>query len=394
MALGPTSFMTAPGVFGTGQEKIDVSDVLAAALLKDTTFLGEVPLTGTAKNIEHRWLEDSLNAVFVTGTFAVAGNVLTITAPATTPDVLNIVRRFGVVRPEGRDFYLQFGADPVTGANTMTPYGNTTPVAITVATRFIVAALPKRDIDPVSADISSGRVIRRNFTQVFERGVWVEESRKHIELHAVADELKLQIEKRTMEVKQELNRAIVIGIPTFVGGVFTGDLQERTMAGVLQQIRNPDMGTANTDRTAVTVNGALTELVLNELAFRMWELGGLQDDSDPIIVVGARQARAVSAFNRERLRVDESNRVAGWYINRYMTDLGKEMPIIRDRWVPADMLFIVDKKRIQLMPLGGDAWGIKEKPSQGRHQMWQISGQYTLRVSNADACHGALLRLT
>jgi hypothetical protein len=379
-----TQFTAAPGLYGTNLDKIDCSDILAAILLADTSILGHIPIKGTAKNIEHKWVEDSLNAVSFTAKSA-ASTTLTISAPAATSNVLRILRTYAIVYPETGEFYMRFPSAPVTGANTVTTMQASTWAAVSTSATWYVAALPKPDIDSASSDISKARTLRKNFTQVFERAVEITQTRKNIDIWAVADELKHQIQYRTYEIKRELNFSAISGKTLLA---VSPDSEQRSMAGIIQLLRDPALSGTNTDVCVTQVSAALTEAVINALAYKIYGYGGLDEKSDAIIVVGPYQAQIISAFEKDRIRRDPDNRKAGYYINKFISDLGYDFPIVVDRWFPKDKLLILDKSRVNIMPLQGDAWHTEKMAKTGRSEKWQISGQYTLELRNAEEAHG------
>lgn len=393
MALASTAFMAAPGLYGTSLDKIDCSDILAAILLSDTAILGQIPMKGVAKNIEHKWIEDGLNAVYVTG-ISTASNKLYISTPASSADVTKVIRTNAIVYPENGEFYLKFGSAPVTGLNTVSIYGNSTWASTTTAaTKWYVAAMPYADITDASSDISNARTIRKCYTQVFERVVHIAKTRKSVDVYAVMDELQHQIKLRTYEIKRELNMSVIMGIAYYNSG-FTPDSELRTMNGIIQQLRDPDLDATNEDTLVTNVNGALTASVINTLVENIFNAGGLDEQSDAIIVVPAYQNRVISAFEKEKIRTTQDSKVTGNFVNKFRSDLGYDFPIIVDRWMPKDKLLIMDKKRVALMPLQGDAWHSEKMAVTGRSEKWQISGQYCLEVRNAEQAHGLLYNLS
>lgn len=394
MALASTAFLAAPGLYGTYLDKIDCSDILAAILLKDTTILGEIPIKGSVKNIEHFWVEDSLNAVYVQG-ISTTSTKLYISTPSTTAAVQLILRTNAIVYPETGEFRLRFSAAPVAGLNTVAIYGQTTWVSTTTAaTKWYVAAMPKGDVADASGDISKSRTRRKNFTQVLERVVNIEETRKHIDVYGVPDELKHQIRLRTYEIKRELNMSVIAGYALYSGG-YTPDSSLRTMAGLIQLLRDPDLDATNEDTLVTQVSAALTESVLNDLLAKIFEAGGLDDESSPCIVVPPYQQRVISSWGKELVRREESSRIRGYFINKFLSDQnGKELPVIVDRWMPKDKLIVLDRSRVSLKPLQGDAWHTEKMAKTGRSEKWQISGQYTLELRNPEEAHGMLYDLS
>lgn len=394
MALASTSFMAAPGLYGTNLDKIDCSDILAAILLSDTSILGAIPFKGQVQNIEHFWIEDSLNAVSFTG-ISTASTVLYISTPTASSNVQRIMRTYAIVYPETGEFRLKLGANPVTGSNVVSAYGSTTWAAVAAGTTWYVAAMPKPDIVDASADIAQARTRRKNYTQVFERAIQITQTRKGVAVYAVPDELKHQIKLRTYEIKRELNFSVISGYAlASASNTYSPDSEIRTMAGLIQLIRDPNFDSTNEDNTVTQVSGALTESVINALCEKVFNRGGMDSKSNCVLVVPPYQQRVISAFEKDRIRRDSDERRAGYYITKFMTDLGYDLPILVDRWMPKDKAILLDKSRAALMPLKGDNWHTEKMAVTGRSEKWQISGQFTLELRNPDEAHGLLYDLS
>jgi hypothetical protein len=213
-------------------------------------------------------------------------------------------------------------------------------------------------------------------------------------MEAVVDELQTQTKYRTYEIKRELDVAAILGIASWDGSYKTGTSEWRTMQGVINYIRDYDMDNTNEDTLVTNAAGALTVANLNTAIYGIWNAGGLDDMSDPIIAVGAAQQRVIASFERELRRVEQGERQVGYYRDIFLSDMGKEFPIVLDRWIPPDMLLIMDRNRVALRALSGDAWHLEKMAKTGRSEKWQLSGQYTLEVRCADKCHGLMYGLT
>jgi len=397
MALASTSFMAAPGGFSATLanklDKIDCSQVLAAVLLADKELLGHIKVGGAVHNLEHNWIEDELNAAYVIASIS-ASNAMTVTTPATTASLQRVMRKYAIVQPAGAEFAMNVTATISKMTLTIAKYASTT-WADTTATKCYILGMPWADIDDASYDTSKARSKRKNFTQVFERVVQITESRQGMDMEAVTNELSLQTDRRTMEIKRELDMAVIRGMARIsASNTFSADNELRTMAGIIQCIRDYDLDTSNEDDTVTQVSAALTIAALNSLCNKIYDQGGLDDSSDPIIVVGAKQARVIASWESELRRVEQGERTVGYYRNIFLSDLGQEFPVVLDRWMPNDKLIILDRSRITLMPLQGDAWHLTKLAKTGRSDKWQLSGQYTIELRNADKCHGLLWDLS
>ena len=332
--------------------------------------------------------EDELNPAYVLASSSSNTTVTVQAASYTTASLARFLRSKTILNPAGTEILVQMAttAAAETGI-TIAAYGNTTWASWTMTKCYIIAQ-PFADIDSASADMSQTRSKRKNFMQVFERAVEITQTRKNLAMEAVIDELQTQIRNRTFEIKRELNQSIFMGYPYYNSG-FSGDLERRTMGGLVCLIRDWDLDGTNEDTMVIDASSAaLTIARINSLAYQIADAGGLDETSSPIIVVGMKQAQVIAGFEKELRRVEQGERQVGFYRNTFMTDIGVEMPVVVDRWCPKDKLFILDRSRMSLRPMSGDQWHLEKMAKTGRNEKWQLSGQYTLELRNADKCHG------
>jgi hypothetical protein len=374
-------------------DKLDMSQVLSAVLLKDTAILGHIRMGAAAQNIEVNWIEDELSPAYILAASDGATVMTVSTGKYTTASLARFLRGGTILQPSGKNFLVQMASTcgKETGV-TIAVYGGVAKTTWAMTKCYIVAQ-PYKDISSASSDMSQLRTKRKNFTQIFERAVEITQSRKNISMEAVVDELQLQIKYRTYEIKRELNMSVISGMPKGTSS-YAGTAEDRTMAGILCLIRDYDLDCTEEDDMVVNAAAALSVGIINSLAYKIFDAGGLDETSDPIIVVGPKQARAIAAFEKELRRVEQGERTVGYYRNIFLSDMGKEFPIAIDRWFPNDKLLILDRSRVALRPLANDQWHLEKMAKTGRNEKWQLSGQYTLELRNADKCHGFAYGLT
>lgn len=400
MALASTNFMAAPGgwtsTLANKLDKIDCSQVLSAVLKADKQFLGHIKMGMPAQNIQVDWIEDELNPAYIIGKVSTNSAVTIASATYSAASLARILRKGMVLRPEGQAYYMQLTAS-VTTEHTITAalYGSTTFASVTTATKLWIVAAPWADIDTASNDVSVTRKKRSNFMQVFERAIQITQTRKNMSMEAIVDELQYQIKNRTLEIKRGLDMSVIMGIArATASNTYSADHEWRTMMGVINFIRDPDLDTTREDTTVTNgASAALTIGLLNSLLYKIYDAGGLDETADPIILVGPKQQRVIAAWEKELRRVEQGERQVGYYRDVFMSDMGVELPVVLDRWVPADHLVVVDRSRIWLRPMSGDNWHLEKMAKTGRNETWQLSGQFTLEVRNADACHGLIYGL-
>lgn len=399
-SLTSTGFMTLPGIMGTSLDRVDMSDVLASVLKDDTALLGQIKMKGAAKGNPHKFIEHRLNAAYFDGFTSGSTTLFVHDYYSTTAEILAVARTYAILMPgfgganepsyDNVDFRLQI-TEVSSSAITVTSYGNTAYAAKNTTTiRFYVAGMPKADVADATNDTSQARTIRSNYLQVFERGVSIEETRKHIELYAVGNELDLQTKDRTKEIKVELVQSLLNGYAYYSGGS-SGDLQLRTMAGIVQLIRDPALSGTVTDETVENNSGlALTDTIVNDLIAKMYDRGGFQEGNDMVILVGAYQSRAISGLEKDKIRKTSKEQVRGFYANSFLSDLGYQIPVVLERWMQRDKLILLDKSQAAILPLQGDEWHLEKMSKSGRTEHYQLSGQYTFELRNANACHGLI----
>ena len=365
--------------------------------MADKQLLGHIRVGAPGTTIEHNWLEDELSPAYIlcqsaaSTTCTVVGGV-----PATSTSLRRIVRDNAILQPANAEWLFQVTTNNAT-VLTGTVYGNTTAAYAVndTTTKMYVISNPFTDIEDASEDISQARSKRFNFMQVFERAVAISQTRKNMSMEAVVDELQLQIKYRTMEIKRELDMSVMRGYGRGAGGAApTGDWERRTMCGIIQMIRDWDLDGTNEDTTVIQASAALVIGHVNSLCYKIYTEGGLDETSDPIIVVGPGQQRVIASWEKELRRVEQGERQVGYYRDVFLSDMGVEFPVVLDRWMPSDKLVILDRSRIALIPLQGDSWHMEKMAKTGRSEKWQISGQYTIELRHAGKCHGMLYDLS
>src|SRR3990167_1080317 len=364
------------GYSGTQSDvyKLDVSEMLSAILLDDTDFLSYIGVSGeTATETKHQWVEDALNATtvlqsggtsFLSGTTATvlvvsAGQQARITAGTLlkdeisgSPEVVQVTARSGVSATVTRGY----GSSPAEAH------------LVSATWRIIAHARPQGMEGP--KDESTTRAFKYNFTEIFSKGVKLTGTAQAIEHYGVGAEDTYQIDLRLRELKRELNQALIMGIraPNDVGATTYG-----TMGGVIEF--SSLLNTGNSNSTAET----LTPSVLNAMAKQVFDDGGNPD----FVLVGALQKQKISLFDQEFRRSTLDTRRAGYTVEEFVTDLGVNLRVIVDRWVPTDVAIVGDSSKIKVLPLTGRAFFLEKLAKTGDSERWQIVGEYTAEFRNA-----------
>lgn len=361
--------------------KLDLSDVLAAILLDDTDFVSMMGISNdVATQTKHSWVEDALNA---TTALQSGGTSAQMALGTTTGTVLRLssshITRAKITagtllkdRLSGKTEVVQVTAVSSTSATVTRGYGATSAQTHAAAATWDIIANPRPQGMAGPSDESTTRSLQSNFTQIFSKGVKITGTAQSIEHAGVSSEDDYQIDLRLRELKRELDRTCIMGVkaPNDVGASTYG-----TMGGIIDWVGF--IGAGNNNGTGET----LTPSVLNTLIKACWD-SGLYPDT---VLVGGVQKQKISAFDQEFRRSTLDSRRAGYTVEEFVSDLGINLRVVVDRWVPNDVCVVFDSAKVKILPLKARAFFLEKLGKTGDSNDWQIVGEYTMEVRNASA---------
>lgn len=375
----------------SGVYKLDLSEVLANILLDDTDFISMMGISGdVATQTKHQWVEDALNATTAVqsgGTSAqmalgtATGTVLRLSASHITRSKITA----GTLLKDalsGKTEVVQVTAISGTSATVVRGYGGVSAKrgvsgqTHAAGATWEIVANPRPQGMAGPSDESTARAMKFNFTQIFSKGVKITGTASAIDHAGISKEDSYQIDLRLRELKRELDRACLMGgrASADVSGTVYG-----TMGGVIDWVGGFIATGGNTTHTAET----LTPSVVNTMAKQVFDDGGMPD----ILLVGGVQKQKISAFDQEFRRSTLDSRRSGFTVEEFVTDLGWNLKVIVDRWVPNDVAMVLDSSKIKIMPLQGRAFFLEKLAKTGDSNDWQIVGEYTMEVRNALQAH-------
>ena len=364
---------------------LDLSNELAEIIRRDNTaFISRVGISGEATETKHTWVEDKLNANLVTDSGSgiadgsttswnvVAGNGLLLKVGSLIRDTASGSAGLEV---------MQVTAISTDAITLVRGFGGTTGIAHAASFTARVIANPAQEGQDPPADESRLRTSVSNYTQIFQRGILVTHTMRSILQAGVADEFTFQIARRMLEIMRELDSSVILGIAPAANQQGNASTY-RSMNGLLFYASQAG---GNTNSTAE----ALTPAVLNTMAKQIWDSGGYPT----FVLVSGQGKRSISSFDQSYRRMDMASRDAGYVIDRFLTDLGFQLDVIVDPWMPNDTVVVGDINKVRVMPLRNDAMRAEELAKTGRGWKAQVTGQYTCEVRNAKeafAFHNAL----
>lgn len=361
----------------SGVYKLDLSEVLANILLDDTDLVSNLGISaGAATQTKHSWVEDALNAT----TVAAAGDLSnSATGLAISASHLARVTAGTLLKVQTSGFseVVQVTAVGAVSATITRGYGATSGQAVpgtgsTSASTWEIIAHPRPQGMAGPKDTSTTRSLKFNYTQIFSSGVRITGTAQSIEHAGISKEDDYQIDMRLRELKRELDRTAIMGV---TAGTDVSSTVYGTMGGLIDFI-GFQTGTNN----IVTIE-TLTPSVLNTMIKKCWDAGLMPD----AILVGGVQKQKISAFDQEFRRSTLDSRRAGYTVEEFVSDLGVNLRVIVDRWVPNDVCIVFQRDKVKILPLTGRAFFLEQLAKTGDSNDWQIVGEYTMEVRNASA---------
>lgn len=363
-------------------EFLDLSNELAEIIRRDNTaFLSRLGISGLATQTNHEWMEDALNANTATCAEALDSSETTLDVVTGQGVRFQIGTLFTLDVP-GYTEVMQVTAISTDALTIVRGYGSTTGEAGTTGTddKISIISHPAQEGQDPPADKSVIRTKVNNKLQVFQYGINVTHSMRSVNQAGVADEFSHQVARRLLEAFRELDSSIVAGIESADAG---SDTSYRSMGGILEF-------SSQSGGNITTTSELLTPTVLNAMCKQVWDDGGYPN----FVLVGGKQKQAISAFDQSARRSVYDSNVAGYVVDKFMSDLGFVLDVIVDPWLKADVAIVGDLQKVKVMPLTNDAMRAEDLAKTGRAWKAQVTGQYTVEIRNAKeafAYHEGLL---
>lgn len=363
-------------------KKLDLSEELAEIIRTDNVaFLNRIGAGGlVATQLKHIWPEDKLNPNTAESSDDADG-ILTAAGGDTS---LNVVADQGTERFKIGTLFKDNTRNKtevmrVTNVSNDTltierAYGSTTVEAH--AQNFpimIISHTKQEDWKPTQEDWSLERTGPYNYLTLMGYGVAITRRRQAVSHAGVPSEFAHQTAYRLKEFMRQLDSSLINSIRSASEG---GAADYSSMGGLIEFI---SAAGGNTNTTAE----ALTPSVMNALIKQIWDDGGMVAGGRLFALVGGVQKRKISAFDAAYRRMDFDSKAAGFVVERFISDLGFEVEVIVDPWMPDDTICIGDLNRVKVGPLSGEGVALEDIAKTGRLLEAMISGEYTSEFRNA-----------
>lgn len=343
-------------------KKESITDEILLLNAHQTPFINVKGFSESTTQVEHVWFEDEMYADETTVATALT-NVATTLAVADG----SIFEAKHVIKVG--DELLLVTAKNVNDLTVTRGYAGTTAAAASVGAKVEFQFAEGVEGSDARASRFKARARKSNLTQIFDETIKISGTAAATSQHGIDNLYEYEKQKKQLELALQLEKAVINGVK-----YESGDGLVRQMGGLRNFI------VTNVSNVA----GALTEVVLNDMAQKVYEAGGLATGGDYKFVVGAKQKRAISALGANSVRLTRGENTRGQVVDFFVTDFG-EFEIVLNNNVAADELFLVDLNRIDIRPLQTREFAHEFMGRKGDYYVGSIVGEYTIEIQQEKA---------
>ena len=359
----------------------DVSDIIGLVSPHETPLLDHLgDPQRSALSTVHEWLEDTL----LPNTDAVDDQTISLPAVDTIFTVENGDRfRIGdQIMLEGKPEVMLVTGIAGNDLTVVRQYGGSPSSSLVDNDIINIIGNAAVEGDDAPTTRFTNRVRKQNYTQIFTATVEVSGSQLATQSIGLDDELDYQKQERLRELLRDLENCVINGYAASSDP--QGDSStRRTMRGALAAIATnqfePNVGPIPAGDGAG--NDLLNEAVLNAALREIWEQSSGTIDT---IVCAGFQKRQINGFISSTQRFIDHETKFSSLVDIYESDFGV-CRVIMSRWVPLDMLLLLDSSRMDVLPLASRSFQFKPLASQGDAETGQVIGEYTLEFRNENA---------
>ena len=304
------------------------------------------------------WLEDTLADMTDTLNGSITSNATTITV-----DDGSLHHVGDVVEMDSEHAWVSaISSEVLTVTRAFNGTTGATHADAAVVTRITNARLEGADAsyDRAFSDITAGY----NYTQIFQEDVYVTRTQEKLSQYGLGGEFDYQAEKKIPEMSILIEKAF------FKGGRNVGSATTpRTFGGLNAFI---------TTNTLSLAGAALTRKNIDDKVESCWDAGGRPS----LLVCGSRVKRKINDLFDGYVRTERDESRGGIEISVLETE-GGTVNVVKDRWAPADRLYILDEEHIGFMEY--DAFFQEPLGKTGDNFKGQVIGEYGLVVRQQTA---------
>ena len=339
-----------------------VTDEILLLNANQTPLLNAKGFSEPTTQVEHVWFEDEMYSDETTASAAALVGATTISVVDGSIFQAKHVAKIGeelvlITAVSGNDLTVTRG------------YAGTTAAAVDSGAKVEFQFVEGVEGSDARASRFKARKRVSNLTQIFDETIKISGTAAATSQHGIDNLYEYEKQKKQLELALQLEKAVINGVK-----YESGDGLVRQMGGLRNFIVS----------NVFNVGGAVTEVVLNDMAQAVYEAGGLATGGDYKFVVGAKQKRAISALAKDSVRITRGENTRGQVVDFFVTDFG-EFEIILNNNVSASEIFLVDLNRVDVRPLQTREFAHEYMGKTGDYFIGSIVGEYTIEIQQEKA---------
>lgn len=344
-------------------KKLSVVDEILLLNPHQTPLLNLIGFSDAVTQTNHQWFEDEIFGDEST----VVGAKLVSDTSVVVADVEPF--RAGHVVKIGDE--LLYVSAVNTGTKTLTVtrgYAGTTAAAIADGAKIEVQFVEGAEGADARAARYKARKPASNYTQIFDDSIEVSGTAEAVTQYGISDLYEYEKQKKQIELALQLEKALINGVAYQSGNV-------RQMRGVRNFIQTNVSDAANAGIDGGKLNDALQSI---------YEKGGFTSGGNYKIMVAAKQKRAISALDSNKILITQGENSRGQKVDMFVSDFGQFEIVLNNNLDPKEAL-ITDVNRMAIRPLVGREFFHKYMGEQGDYTRGILVGEYTLEFRQEKA---------
>lgn len=209
-----------------------------------------------------------------------------------------------------------------------------------------------------------------NFTQIFDETVSITGTAAAVANYGIDNMYEYEKAKKQLELALQLEKALINGVKYESENGLT-----RQLGGVRNFIKTNVINANDAD---------LSDEFINDAMQAQYEKGAFASGGNFKIMVGAKQKRAISNFDKTNIRLDRLDNGRGKVVDHFVSDFGAAEILLNNN-LAADELLIVDSNRMAVKPLQGRDFAHEYLGKKGDYYEGMIVGEYTLEFMQEKA---------
>jgi hypothetical protein len=230
-------------------------------------------------------------------------------------------------------------------------------------------------------DTTNLRTVVTNNFGILREDFSITGSMEATDMYAVANETRHQLRMKMLRMQFYRERATLFMDATQAGMTSRSSTAATMPNGILYWIAN-----YNTEGAATTAGNtydktsrAFSESLLNGMVANLWDAG-----CKPNVVIGSQtQIRKFTQWDASRVRTTNSNRLGGFYVTKYLTEVGYEVDLVPMPDFPNPYLFVLDTEKIKLRAKKGRKMFTEKLGKTGDYTQYQMLSEYSVECRGA-----------